>query len=232
MFFPSVLCAQAGGKTDSLVLASWQAGRVVGLSAVDAYGLDRCFVSQPIPDDVWQRMQGGSYRANPSIGRSDLRYLRLLHWDYDGAIHTGEMVCNRLIADRLVDIFRRLYDARYPIALMVLPDVYGADDERQMQANNTSCFCYRAIEGQKRLSKHARGLAVDLNTLYNPCCWRRADGQQVVQPATGRPYVDRSRRFRYKIDHQDLAYRLFTERGFVWGGDWKSKKDYQHFELK
>lgn len=35
----------------------------------------------------------------------------------------------------------------------------------------------------------------------------------------------------YKIDHDDLAYKLFTEAGFEWGGDWTSLKDYQHFEI-
>jgi hypothetical protein len=34
------------------------------------------------------------------------------------------------------------------------------------------------------------------------------------------------------VKRHDLAYKLFTERGFMWGGDWKSLKDYQHFELK
>ncbi|MDR0948026.1 MAG: M15 family metallopeptidase, partial [Lachnospiraceae bacterium] len=35
--------------------------------------------------------------------------------------------------------------------------------------------------------------------------------------------------FAYKIDETDLCYRLFTEKGFLWGGNWNSLKDYQHF---
>jgi len=188
------------------------------------------FVAMPVPDSVWMRMQGKTFQPNPYISRSDLRYLRVLHWDYDNRSHQGEMVCNKLIADRLLDIFRRLYEARYPIGHMVLPDVYDADDERQMRANNTSCFCYRTIAGSRKLSKHARGLAVDLNSLYNPYVRRRKNGTLVVQPATAKPYADRSRQFRYKITKYDLAYRLFTENGFRWGGAWRSSKDYQHFE--
>ena len=34
----------------------------------------------------------------------------------------------------------------------------------------------------------------------------------------------------HKIDHDDLCYKLFTEHGFEWGGDWTHSKDYQHFE--
>ena len=52
-----------------------------------------------IPDSVWLRMQGKTYIENPHITRSDLRYLRVLHWDYDNKTHRGELVCNRLIAD-------------------------------------------------------------------------------------------------------------------------------------
>ena len=36
-----------------------------------------------ISDSVWLRMQGKTYVENPHITRSDLRYLRVLHWDYD-----------------------------------------------------------------------------------------------------------------------------------------------------
>ena len=33
-----------------------------------------------------------------------------------------------------------------------------------------------------------------------------------------------------QITHEDLCYKLFTEHGFTWGGDWENVKDYQHFE--
>ena len=56
------------------------------------------------------------------------------------------------------------------------------------------------------------------------------DGTLLVQPETGKPYVDRKKLFRYKISRSDLCYRLFTRYGFRWGGDWRSLKDYQHFE--
>jgi hypothetical protein len=213
-------------------LQEWRAGATVTAEAVEQFGgIDRCFASEPIPDDVWAQMQGKTFKPNPSIGRKDLRHIRALHWDYDQKIHIGEMVCNKQIADRLVRILRTLYENHYPIERMVLPDVYDADDERQMQANNSSCFCYRVKAGSKQLSKHARGLAVDINTLYNPYYKDRRDGTRFVQPATGKPYCDRTRKFRYKIDHQDLCYKLFREAGFEWGGDWHSCKDFQHFEL-
>lgn len=214
---------------ESETLLHWKAGETVSAVEVERFGETRCFEAVEIPEHVWERMQGKSYKPNSDIGRKDLRYLRLLHWDYDGRIHLGEMVCNAAIAHELVDIFRQLYQARYPIERMVLPDNYGADDERQMRDNNTSSFCYRPISGTKKLSKHALGLAVDLNTLYNPYVGTRG-GQSFVQPSTAQAYVDRTKSFRYKIDKNDLAYRLFTAYGYTWGGSWQTSKDYQHFE--
>ncbi len=171
-------------------------------------------------------------RASPRwCGRDDLRHIRALHWDYDNQIHIGEMVCNKVIADRLVKILRQLYDARYPIQRMLLPDVYNADDEMQMRDNNSSCFCYRNIAAATNLSKHARGIAVDINTLYNPYYKVLEDGSLFIQPATAAAYCDRDWDFPYKIDHDDLCFKLFTEAGFEWGGDWETCKDYQHFEL-
>ena len=217
---------------DSRALTEWQAGRTVSQSDVTAFGgVDKCFAAEPIPDGVWARMQGKTYKENPHIGRNDLRHIRALHWDYDNQMHVGEMVCNKLIADRVVTILRKLFDAKYPIQRMLLPDVYDADDETQMRDNNSSCFCYRTIAGSTNLSKHARGLAIDINTLYNPYYKVRTDGTLFIQPATAEAYCNRDWDFPYKIDHEDLCFKLFTEAGFEWGGDWTTRKDFQHFEI-
>ena len=101
------------------------------------------------------------------------------------------MVCNKAIANDLLEIFRELYRQKYPIQHIRLIDDYEADDERAMRDNNTSSFCYRKISGSTKLSKHAMGMAVDINTLYNPYhkMVKNADGTQteVIEPATGKP---------------------------------------------
>ena len=188
------------------------------------------FTSVEMPDSIWHRMQGRSYPQGCEVPRSDLRYLELSYVDFEGHEHLGQMVCNRHIADDLLYIFRRLYEARYPIASMRLIDDYGADDARSMAANNTSCFCYRRVAGSTALSKHSRGMAVDVNPLYNPCVYVRSGR---VLPPEGRTYAhgrDRRKDIPGKIDVTDLCYRLFVSRGFRWGGAWRSLKDYQHFE--
>ena len=226
--------SEEGGfpPTELEYLEKWEAGSSVSQQTIDAFGgVDKCFAVEPIPDNVWERMQDKTYIENPYIGRDDLRHVRALHTDYDGKIYIGEMICNKLIADRVVNILRQLYDAQYPIQLMLLPDMFNANDEEQMCANNSSCFCYRVISGSTKLSKHARGLAVDINPLYNPYYKDLEDGTRIVQPSIATEYCDRTKIFSYKIDHDDLCFKLFTAAGFEWGGDWTTCKDYQHFEL-
>lgn len=192
------------------------------------------FESTPIPDSVFARMQGKSWPAACPLRRADFRYLRLSYVDESGAEHVGELVCHRTIANELLAIFRALFDARYPIHSIRLIDDFDADDEASMQANNTSCFCYRPIAGSQQLSKHSRGMAIDINPLYNPYVrtrvYNKGVRRTVVQPKTGEAYTDRTRSFPMKITTSDLAYRLFRAHGFSWGGSWHTLKDYQHFE--
>lgn len=218
-------------RTNGSALTEWRAGCCVSKADINAYGIDKCFRSDTISNDIFARMQGKSYKKDCTVKRNRLRYLRVLHNDGKGNIRLGEMVCNRAIADDLIYIFRELYEAGYPIERMVLIDSYDADDNRSMEANNSSCFNFRRKTNPAAgLSKHATGMAIDINPLYNPYYKRRKDGTAIVKPAKGRAYTDRQKNFKYKIAKGDLCYRLFTERGFTWGGNWKSSKDYQHFE--
>ncbi len=183
-----------------------------------------------IPDAVFKRMEGKSYPKGCPIKRSDLRYVRVLHVGFDGKTHQGELICNRAIADEVLQIFHELYAKHYPIESIRLIDDYNASDEQSMRANNTSCFCFRAVKGSRKLSAHARGMAVDINPLYNPCVRRSRRGIVTIQPSTAVRYANRQANFSHKITRTDQAYRLFTAHGFKWGGSWRSVKDYQHFE--
>lgn len=187
------------------------------------------FRARPIDDALFARIDGLSYKKGCKVPLEELRYLHVLHVGFDGEVHEGELICNRAIADDLLEIFRVLYEARYPIERMVLIDAYDADDTRSMEANNSSGFNYREIRNTGKLSNHSFGYAVDINPLRNPCVIVR-DGRTTVDPEAGRPYADRTQEFVGKIDHEDLCYKEFRKHGFIWGGDWKSLKDYQHFE--
>lgn len=209
--------------------SAWVPGSVVSDAEFSAKPITQWFAAQPIPDEVFVRMRGKSFAADCTVPREELRYLTVLHYGADGQIYRGEMVVNKAAAKDVTEVLQALFQDRYPIERMRLIDDYDANDEASMTANNSSAFCFRVVKGSKKLSAHARGLAVDINPLYNPYV-RVKDGKTIVQPEAGRPYADRDGLYPFRIDTDDLAVTLFKAKGWTWGGDWTSLKDYQHFE--
>ena len=188
------------------------------------------FYISEITDDIFARIKGKSFKDECTLPREDLRYLHVLHKDKDGVTHEGEMIVNYHIAEDVLDILKQLYENDYPIEKIRLVDEYGADDETSMEDNNSSSFNFRFISHTTKVSKHGLGLAVDINTLYNPYT-KVVDGKRIIEPITGEPYLDRNADFDYKIEKGDLCYDLFISHGFEWGGSWSDRKDYQHFEI-
>ena len=202
---------------------------LVCLLAVTAEGSEGFYMTK-INDEIFSRIKGKSFKDNCTLPVEDLRYIHVLHKDLEGNTHEGEIICNVYIAFDVLDIFMKLYEAGYPIEKVRLVDEYDADDETSMRDNNSSSFNFRFISHTTKISKHGLGLAVDINTLYNPFV-KEVNGKKILEPATAGEYTDRSKEFPYKIDTEDLCYKLFTEHGFEWGGNWKTVKDYQHFEV-
>jgi hypothetical protein len=165
-----------------------------------------------------------SWRPGCPVAPADLRLLTLNHWGFDGEVHRGELVIHADQARAVREVFRALFQARFPIKRMQLVDVYGGDDDRSMAANNTSGFNCRTVEGSSAWSEHAYGRAIDLNPIQNPAV---QDGR--VSPPAGSRYLDRSRRSKGLIRADDAVVRAFAAIGWDWGGYWTSLKDYQHF---
>lgn len=191
------------------------------------------FYYEPLSAALKERITGISYPAedngNLGIRYEDLRYVHILHYNFDGMSTEGELICNEYIADDLLDIFYELHRNEYQLERVRLIDEYNGDDTASMEDNNTSCFNYRVVDNTTSLSKHALGLALDINPFYNPYV-TYPNGNIRISPKGSEPYADRNADFPYKIDEDDLCYKLFTEHGFTWGGNWNSLKDYQHFQ--
>lgn len=233
--FAAILATAARTALAADPLTTWRAASVVEESYVNRTGLADWFRSEAIDDATFARMQSKSWKTECPLDRTELRYLKMLHRNAEGLPQCGEMIVNAAIADKVLTIFRHLYEIGYRIERMVLIDDYDADDEAAMRVNNSSSFNFRFMTGStRRISKHGLGLAIDINPLYNPYVKRKGDGSWHIEPLAGERYAfDRDSRtdIPYRIDHNDPAYRLFTEAGFKWGGDWTSVKDYQHFEI-
>lgn len=186
------------------------------------------FYQEAISESLKETMTGKSYTPNDNITFDNLRHVVVSYIDFDGNTRSGELVVNEAVADDVVEIFKELYEAAYPIEKIRLIDEYNGDDDESMGDNNSSCFNYRTIDGQTTLSDHSYGLAIDINPLYNPYV-RTGMGQRNVLPVNGQVYADRTSDFPHKITHDDVCYQIFTKHGWLWGGDWDSPVDYQHF---
>lgn len=191
------------------------------------------FNSAVVPEYIREKMQGVSFHENRDISMDELRFTRVLYYDFNGQVQEGEMIVNQKIAYQTMRAFYQLYKMEYPIEKIRLVDEYEADDEQSMADNNSSAFNYRTVEGQDELSKHALGLAIDINPRMNP--YVRGDE---FFPKNAAEYLERDVEkctgvHKDKMIHKnDLAYRIFCRNGFEWGGEWSHAKDYQHFVAK
>lgn len=187
------------------------------------------FTSNPIPENIYQKMIGNSIprKSKDKVKIEELSYLKITYWGFDEKSHIGEMIVNQEVAEEVLDIFKEVYEKKYPIEKIKLIDEYKADDEKSMEDNNSSAFCYRKIANTNKLSKHSLGTAIDINPLYNPYIV----GKKIL-PVSAKPYVDRKNVKKGTITKGDALYNAFIKRGWTWGGEWKEKKDYQHFEKK
>ena len=206
-----------------------KASTIVSVRDASKKQIKKMFYKEKISDAVFKRMYRKSYKKGCTVPKRDLRYVRVLYYGFDKKTHIGELVVNRRIAKDICSIFYQLYCKKYQIEKMVLIDEYDASDEDSMADNNTSAFNYRPVSGTTRLSKHSYGMAIDINPFYNPYL-HTVNGKRVCEPAMAQKYLNRSRIFAHKIDKKDVCYKLFTKYGFSWGGNWRSVKDYQHFE--
>lgn len=182
------------------------------------------FSAMPLPDDVIERIKGITFKENSEIQTDDLSYLNIRYLDFSHNIADGEMIVHKTLAKEVLEIFEMLFEAEYEIEKVKLCDEYDGDDERSMADNNSSAFNFRNVAGTQELSLHALGRAIDINPLYNPYIV----GEK-ISPSNSVHYVDRAGDFAHKIDHHDLAFKVFSSKGWQWGGDWTKSKDYQHF---
>jgi hypothetical protein len=181
---------------------------------------------QAIPPDVAAQMTGVSWKPGCPVPLDQLRLITLNHHDFDGVVRNGEIVMHADVAAATVRIFGKLFEARFPIRKMQRVEPYGADDNASMADDNTSGFNCRRIENSTRWSRHAYGKAIDINTVENPYLL----GRRILPPA-GSAYLDRSNVRPGMIVAGDVVTRAFAAEGFRWGGDYRTDKDYQHFDL-
>ena len=164
--------------------------------------------------------------AGISIPNSILENLRLVdvyYYGFDEKLHKGQLVVHKDVVLDIIEIFELIRESRFPVGKVVPISKYGWSDEKSMKDNNTSAFNYRFISGSRVISNHAAGLAIDINPALNPYIKNgNSLPENCIYDTTKAGTI---------LSNSELVNE-FKKRGWQWGGDWKSLKDYQHFEKK
>jgi poly-gamma-glutamate synthesis protein (capsule biosynthesis protein) len=182
----------------------------------------------PLDAALRARMQGRSWRPEARCPPFEaLRLVRAPHVGFDGQVHEGELIVAAAVAEDVARALGRIFANGFPIERMRLVDAYDGDDYASMAANNSSGFNYRVVHGTDDLSRHALGLAIDINPLQNPY----VVGDEIFPPGA-RAYLDRGDLRPGMIVRPGPVVEAFEAIGWEWGGDWSGCKDYQHFTLR
>lgn len=157
-----------------------------------------------------------AFAVEPHPEIEGMAVVSFLAWeleDSEKVARERRVVVAQELAEEVQAIFREIYEheERFPIA-----EVIGYD--------------YRTVAGSEdRLSFHAAGRAIDLNRRQNPMI---EGGRKIVhpdeppyEPGEWRPGDDP-----HSIPPDGSVVQAFTSRGWRWGGNWTSMKDYQHFD--
>lgn len=202
-----------------------------------AFALQATSAHAALSQPACERLKAaGVLRGQTPVGCDRLTVVRFPYVDFSGTRHDdGELMVLDAVAPEVSQLFHALYQRRFRLARARLIDHYGGDDEASMRDNNTSAFNQRPVTGGGPPSLHAYGLAIDINPVQNPFLQPGDSGAVRVSPPAGAAYLNRRAGRPGKPPRAGMAedvISLFAAAGFtVWGGDWDTPLDYQHFQF-
>lgn len=158
----------------------------------------------------------------PSSLLGELVLLDVSYLSVDGKLHQGQILTNKEIENDIRHIFRFMLENGFVVEKAIPVVHYRWSDSLSMNDNNTYSFCYRDIS----YSKHARGMAVDLNPRFNPVRWK--DENRPNQPRGA--VLDTTVNGTLYPGH--IVVREFGKLGFRWGHGFSKYYDDHHFEKR
>ena len=124
--------------------------------------------------------------------------------DVNGIVRTGNLTVHKELADDVANIFAEIEASGFPI-------------------KSAACYNWRGMAGNTNTtSHHSYGVACDINPNEN---YMIRDGV-IISGSYWKPGEDP-----YSIEENGSVVSIFAKYGWVWGGSWKSSKDYMHFSF-
>lgn len=178
----------------------------------------------PVPPEVLAR---STWQPDCPVAAEELRYLLVPFWGFDGRLHTGEVLVNAAAVDPVVAVFGAMLAERFPLEEVRVIRADELDAAPTGDGNVTSAFVCRPSVGGGRWSRHAYGLALDVNPFHNP--YDRGSGSdRLVLPELATAYTDRDRLLPGMLREDSGAVRAAEAAGWGWGGRWSRSKDWMH----
>jgi hypothetical protein len=162
------------------------------------------------------------YSEAPEEIISQLELVDVYYISTDGKIHKGQVVTNRQIANDIKEIFSFMLDEGFVIEKAIPIVKYGWNDSLSMADNNSYSFCYRNIS----YSKHATGMAIDINPRFNPLRWKNIDRPNTPAGAVLDTTVNGT------LYPGHIVANEFRRLGFRWGHTFTKYYDDHHFEKR
>jgi hypothetical protein len=183
----------------------------------------KAFVSTiaPVPPDVLGR---STWKPACPVKPEQLRYLTMSFRGFDARAHTGEMLINADVAPTVVEVFKKLFTAGFPVEEMHISPEAELNLPPTGDRNNTEGFICRPKHGQTQWPAQAFGLAIDLNPFDNPY----VNGNLVV-PELASSYLARDWVRSGMVSDGGPAVTAFESAGWKWGGRWLGPVNFAHF---
>lgn len=146
----------------------------------------------------------------------------VLYTSIDGKLHQGQILTNRKIENDVRHIFEFMLENNFVIEKAIPIVHYNWNDSLSMDDNNTYSFCYRNVS----YSKHARGMAIDINPRFNPLRWKKVNRPNQPEGAV----LDTTVNGTLHPDH--AIVKELRRLGFRWGHTFSKYYDDHHFEKR
>src|SRR5690349_18522267 len=68
--------------------------------------------------EIYKKMEPWAWPKNHPVSISELAYVKVLYWGFDDKPHIGVLIVNKELANEVLEIFSKLYEAKFPIEQM------------------------------------------------------------------------------------------------------------------
>ncbi len=124
-----------------------------------------------IDAELREELIGRNWHPGCPVPIRDLRLVTVSYWTFGGRVKQGPLIINETVADDVLSVFHRLFDAGFAIQKIALAAAWRPPRPSDWYStkNVSASFNCRPVTGQTSgFSQHSYGWAIDINPTQNP----------------------------------------------------------------